>query len=302
MVIAAFLITFREALEAALIIAIIVAYLTKINKNGAKKYVWIGSAAAILLSFAIGILVFIFFGKLGDLAESAFEGCASILATIVLTAMIFWMARNSRNMKEHLQKKIDTFISKKYLIGIASIAFIAIFREGIETVLFLTALYGIDFAGTFIGMAGGLLIVVAISYLLLKGTVRLPLQKFFKYTSIILIVFAAGLLGYGIHELMDAGEGIGVNFGFWGQHAYDINPADEKNPLHEDVAIGSVLRGLVGYDGNPEILRVVVYLAYWIVIGGYFFKTYKGFSFRDYLGLRKQPFTVIKPIASHLKK
>ena len=287
MTIAAFLIVFREALEAALIIAIIVAYLTKTNRQEAKRYAWLGSGAAIVLSLVIGIVVFLVFGKLEGVVSQLFEGIASLLATAVLTAMIFWMARNAKNIKDNLQKQIDTLLTKKYVFGIALLAFIAVFREGIETVLFLTALYGIDFTGTVIGTVAGLAVVLFLSFLLLKGTVKLPLQKFFKYTSIVLIVFAAGLFGYGVHELMEAGEGLGVDFGFWGQKAYNINPAEQGHPLHEKGAIGSIFKSLVGYDGNPEILRVIVYLAYWIVIGSYFLKTYHNFSFRNYLGLRK---------------
>ncbi len=274
MAIAAFLIMFREGIEAALIIAIIVAYLVKINRQDMKKYAWIGSGFAIILSLGIGYVVFVTFGTLTGVSEQLFEGIASILATSVLTAMIFWMAKNAKNLKGNLQYKIDTLVTRKYVLGIALLAFIVVFREGIETVLFLTALYGIDFTGTLIGTIGGIVLSVVIAVLLLKGTVRLPLQKFFKYSSVLLIIFAAGLFGYGIHELMEVGEGLGYDWGVLGEHAYDINPSDSSHMLHEKGSVGSIFKALIGYDGNPEILRVIVYLGYWLIIGGYFLKTY----------------------------
>ncbi|MBI4163602.1 MAG: FTR1 family protein [Candidatus Aenigmarchaeota archaeon] len=280
MVFAPFLIMFREGLEAALIIAILIAYLSKTNKSEFKKYVWGGTALAVILSVIVGAILVFTLGELTGIVEQLFEGVAALLATIVLTAMIFWMARNAKNIKTELQQKIDTIISNKYTIGLAALAFIAVFKEGIETVLFLTASYAVDFGGTTIGIILGLIPVLVLAYLLLKGTVKLPLHKFFKYTGVLLIVFAAGLFGFGIHELMEAAEGSGIEFGWFGEHAYDINPRDATDAFHEKGAVGSVFKALVGYDGNPENLRVIGYVLYWLIIGGYFLRTYKGISFR----------------------
>lgn len=275
MVLAPFLITFREALEAALIIAIIIAYLTKIERKDLYKYAWFGSGLAILLSLGIGAFLLYVFGSLEGIAEKIFEGSASLLATIVLTTMIFWMAKHSKELKGDLQKKIDKVVTKKFVYGIAILAFIAVFREGIETVLFLTALYAIDFYGTLYGMIGGIVIVLLLAYVLMKGSVKLPLNKFFKYTSIILIIFAAGLFGYGIHEYIEAAELAGYDLGILGQSVYDINPSDVNHPLHEKGIIGSIFKALVGYDGNPELLRILGYLGYWIVIGFYMRRAFK---------------------------
>jgi len=274
MVFAPFLITFREALEAALIITIIIAYLTKIGRKDLHKYAWFGSLAAIGGSIGIGVIVLLFFGALEGVAEKLFEGTAALLATAVLTSMIFWMAKNSKNLKGKLQHKIDITITKKFLLGISVLAFIAIFREGVETVLFLTPLFGIDFQGTLYGMLGGIIVVLVLSFFLLKGTARLPLQTFFKYTSVILIVFAAGLFGFGIHEYIEAGEELGVGIGIFGQSAFNINPA-EGHILHEKGAVGSIFKALVGYDGNPEWLRVFGYFGYWMVIGFFVRRVFK---------------------------
>ena len=130
-----------------------------------------------------------------------------------------------------------------------------------------------------IGVLIGFVVVVILAMLLMKGAYQLDIRKFFKYTSIILIVFAAGLAGYGIHELIEAGEGFGVEFGILGQQAFNINPAvnpDGTYPLlHEKGAVGSILKVLVGYDGNPEWLRILVYIGYWLIVGTYLLKTYR---------------------------
>ncbi len=271
----ALFITFREGLEAALIIAIIVAYLVYIKRPELKKYVWIGVASAIGLSLVIGIAILIIYGSLSGISEKIFEGSASILATAVLTGMVFWMAKNAKNIKENLHRKIDETITRKQTAGIAVLVFIAVFREGIETVLFLSALYGADALGTITGFAAGMVIVTALSVMLMKGTLHLPVSDFFKYTGIILIIFAAGLFGYGIHEFIEVGEDMGYDLGILAYKPFDINPPDPTNPFHEKGAIGSILKTLVGYDGNPELLRIIGYIGYWIVVGGIFFKKMK---------------------------
>jgi len=122
-------------------------------------------------------------------------------------------------------------------------------------------------------------VVLFIAVLLIRGSYRLNIRRFFSYTSILLIVFAAGLSGYGVHELIEAGERVGVDIGVLGGHAFNINPP--QNPdgsypiLHENGAVGSILKALIGYDGNPEWLRVMVYLGYWIVVGYYLSRKYK---------------------------
>lgn len=274
MVLVPFLITFREGLEAALIIAIIVAYLTKIGKGDLKKYAWYGTGSAIILSAVLGALILIFFGNLSGVSAQLFEGTAAILATVVLTSMIFWMARNAKRIKGSLQEKIDVSISMKHLVGITAVSFIAVFREGIETVLFLAALFGTGVADTMAGFGAGIVMTVIISFFLFRGSIKLPLDKFFKYTSVLLIVFAAGLFGYGIHEYMEAAEGLGYNVGFVGKEAFNINPASAAHPLHEKGWLGSILKSLVGYDGNPEVLRVMGYMSYWLFVGGFYISVY----------------------------
>jgi len=274
-----FLVAFRESLEAALIVVIIAAYLKKIGKTNLNRYLYIGTWAAIAASVILAWIVQAIYGGLGGIAAETFEGAASLMATAVLTYMIFWMAKNAQKIKGELQKKIDIAITKGQLFGIATLAFVAVFREGLETVLFLTATFLLDPLGAMIGVLIGFVVVVLLAMFLMKGVYKLDIRKFFQYTSIMLIVFAAGLAGYGIHELIEAGEGAGIKFGILGQQAFNINPAmnpDGTYPLlHENGAVGSILKALVGYDGNPEWLRVLVYVGYWLIVGTYLLKTYR---------------------------
>jgi high-affinity iron transporter len=274
-----FLITFREALEAALIVTIMVTYLRKIGKEDLNKYAYLGTGAAMGLSLVAGIILQVFYGGLGKVASELFEGVASLTAVAVLTSMIFWMTKHSKEIKGEMEVKINQAVTQGELYGITALAFVAVAREGLETVLFLSATFVQDSAGTLLGAALGIMVVLGLSYALMKGTVDLEIGKFFKVTSIMLLVFGAGLAGYGVHELIEAGEHSGMDFGFFGEKPYDINPAlnpDGSYPaLHEKGIIGSILKALVGYDGNPEWLRIIVYLGYWIVIGTYLYKQYQ---------------------------
>ena len=274
-----FLLTFREALEAALIVAIIVAYLKKVGKAELNRYVYLGSGGAVGASLILGWIIQMIYGEFTGVSAQLFEGAASLTAVVVLTYMIFWMAEHSKKIRGELQERIEVAITKGELFGITALAFVAVFREGLETVLFLTAAFFLDPAGVVIGMIVGMAVVLFLAVLLMRGAYRLDIGKFFRYTSVLLIVFAAGLAGYGVHELIEAGEDSGLEFGVWSQHAYDINPplnADGSYPLlHENGVIGSILKALVGYDGNPEWLRVLVYVSYWCIVGMYIIKTYR---------------------------
>jgi high-affinity iron transporter len=273
------LITFREALEAALIVTIMITYLKKIGKQDLNKYSYLGAVTAVIASLFIGIVLQTFYGGLGEVTSQLFEGLASLTAVVVLTSMIFWMTKHSKEIKGELEGKINQAVTQSEVYSITALSFVAVAREGLETVLFLTATYVQDQLGTIIGALIGIAIVLGLSIVLMKGTINLPINKFFKVTSIFLLIFGAGLTGYGIHELIEAGEGSGIDFGVLGENPFDINPAlnpDGTYPLlHENGVIGSILKALIGYDGNPEWLRIIVYLGYWITIGSYLYTQYR---------------------------
>jgi high-affinity iron transporter len=273
------LITFREALEAALIVTIMVTYLKKIGKQELNKYSYLGAGSAIIASLLLGVSLQAFYGGLGEVTGQTFEGVASLTAVAVLTSMIFWMTKHGREIKGELEGRIEQSVTKGELYGIATLSFVAVAREGLETVLFLSATFIQDRVGTIMGALIGAAIVLVLSARFMRGAVNLEIGRFFKVTSVLLLVFGAGLAGYGVHELIEAGEGLGVEFGVLAEKPFDINPRvnpDGTYPLlHEKGVIGSVLKALVGYDGNPEWLRIIVYLGYWMIIGAYLVKQYQ---------------------------
>lgn len=266
--ITSFVITFREALEAALIVSIMAAYLVKIKRRDLTKYLYWGSAAAIFASIAVATIFMTVYGGLEGRAEEIFEGIATLTAAAVLTYMIFWMSGHSKEIKGELQDKLDVAVSKKAVYGIGTLAFVSVFREGVETVLFLGATAIQSPGDTILGAGLGIGTVLLMSVLLFKGIYRLDIRKFFAYTSMILLVFAAGLTAYGVHELNEAGVIPAVI-----DHLWDINPPlnpDGTYPaLHEKGSIGVIFKSLVGYNGNPSLTEVIAYIGYWLFIGSY---------------------------------
>jgi len=272
-------VTFREGLEAALVIAIVASYLNRTGKRNLNNYLYSGVVAGVGASVLLGVTLSAVYGGLAGGFAEIFDGLASLTATVVLTYMILWMTRHAQTLRADLERKLETAITAGQVLGIVALSFVAVFREGLETVLFMTTLAIADSSGTVTGAIIASAAVVVLGLLLMKGIYRLDLNKFFQVTSVILIVFAAGLTGHGVHELIEAGESSGIGLGVLGQHAFDINPP--RNPdgtyplLHEEGAVGSVLAALVGYSGSPEWLRVIAYLGYWLTLGTYVLVTHR---------------------------
>ncbi len=275
MVFASLLVTFREALEASLVVTIISAYLRKIGRTELNRYLLAGSFLAVVFSIGLGWAIQVLYGSLEGATAEVFEGTAALIATVVLTYMIFWMGRNARNVKHEIEQKVDVAVSRGQVYSIFALAFVAVVREGVETVLFLTAVFFLDPSGTLLGITLALGLVILLVLLILRGTYRLNIRVFFKYSSILLLALAAGLAGFGVHELLEGAESSSIDLGVLAQKAFNINPSSEANIFHEKGTVGSVLAALVGYTGNPEWLRVIVYLGYWAIVGGYLFKTYR---------------------------
>jgi len=268
-----FIITFREALEAALIIGIIAAYIAKLGRKDLNRYLFAGVLAALIASAGVAIIFKAVYGGLVGTAEQLFEGAAALTAAAVLTYMIFWMAENSKKIKGELQEKVDISISKGEMLGIAVLSFIAVFREGVETVLFLGTLAITSPVDTIAGFALGVIVVVLLSAVMFRGIFRLDMGKFFKYTSILLILFSAGMVAMGVHELNEAGIIPPVV-----EHVWDVNPpvnTDGSYPLlHENGAVGGILKSLIGYNGNPSLTELIAYFGYWLIIGIFLYRTY----------------------------
>ncbi|MFB0507451.1 MAG: FTR1 family protein [Thermodesulfobacteriota bacterium] len=245
------LITFRETLEAALVISVMMAFLNRTGQQIYKRYVWWGVLAGIMASFGFAFLFNAYFGGFSGRGEEIFEGLMMFVAAALLTFMIFWMMRQKQIVSE-LEGRVAQEIEESHVFGLFLLALTAVLREGVETVIFLKAATlltgGFHAWGAVMGI-GGAVLVASIFFLEIK---RVPIKRFFQITSLILILFAAGLVAHGIHELQEAGL-LPIIVG----HLYDMNwIINERGPL------GEVLKSLFGYNGNPSLLEVAGYLGY----------------------------------------
>jgi high-affinity iron transporter len=253
-----FVIMFRETLEAALVISIVLSYLKRSGRRDYNISVYWGIAAGIILSIMGGWLFQLAVGGFSGKKEQIFEGITMLVGAALLTTMILWMMKQS-SFTEVIKQKIE--ISKGKQWGIFFLIVITILREGIESVIFLSAANFVSKDQNLVGALLGLLVAVLVSYLFVIGSLRINLKKFFLVTNILLILFAAGLIAHGIHELQEAGL-IPTLI----QHAWDINPSavgGEGYPLfHERGYLGSIGKDLFGYNGNPSLLEVISYFLY----------------------------------------
>jgi len=252
---ASFIVTFREGLEAALVVGIIYAYLAKINKLYLSRYLFAGAFGGIAASLGLAFVFEMVNSEFKGATEAIFEGFFGIVAASVLTYMIFWMAKNSKMIRGEIQEKIDLSISKKKVIGIMMLSFAVVFREGVETVLFLGNLAATAPLNTLIGALIGLITVSLISFLMFRKIYSFNVSKFFKYTSIIMIIFAAGLVGKATF-MLQAGGLLPGTIAAW----------DTGRFVSDGSIVGSLLGALIGYTAKPTILQVIFYFSYLSVI------------------------------------
>jgi len=252
------IIVFREVLEASLIVGILFTYLNKTGQQTAIIRLWQGVIVALAASLFGSLLFQKLAGGFQGQAEKLFEGFVMIIAAFVLGTMIIWMAKN-RNIADELEEKASNALESKNLgYGIFALAFISVFREGIETILFL---YGIMMKqgglSIMLSLSGGFL-GIGLGYMIFVQGRKVPLKTFFNVSSILLIFVAAGMFAYGVHELESAG--LIPDYG----RIWDINPPklpDGSYPmLHDKGYVGSLFKGLLGYNGDPSLIEILAWL------------------------------------------
>jgi high-affinity iron transporter len=265
---AAFLVALREGIEATLIISILLAYLRQIDARDRQNLVWWGAGLAVIVSVLIGSVIFMADAEFEGEAEEVFEGLVTLIAVGVLTWMIFWMRRQGARVKSELQERVDTAL----LTGgfaLAALAFVAVLREGVETALFIFAAAqgtAVDSGGVgaqVVGATLGLTIAAGLGVLLYRGGLKLNLRSFFRITGLLLIVVAAGLFAFALHELQEAGW-----LPMLAGTAFDISAT-----LPDDSGVGGILRAIFGYQANPTWLEVAAWIGYLVVVGGLFLRS-----------------------------
>lgn len=251
----------REGVEAALIVSIVITYLVRTGRAEQTSRVWLGTGLAALLSLAFGIVIYTTIGALTPPYEQIFEGTTLLVAATVVTWMLFWMRRQARSVKGELQAAVERAILSKASWGLAILAFSAVIREGLETSLFLVGQatsVRAEAVWILLGAVAGLGIAVLIGYGFYRGSHRLNLGSFFRWTGIALVFIAAGLLSHGIGEFVEIGA---LGSGPWTATAYDISAV-----LSQDDGIGAFLRAIFGYSANPAVLTLIAHVAYLIAV------------------------------------
>jgi len=271
MIISPTIISLREGIEAALVIAIMLSYLKKTHQTDLRKYVITGTVVALGASLGVAIIVGLLWGIFEGPMLNIFEGSVVLIAAVLLTTMILWMWKVGPFMTQEIESSMEGNIIKQSGIGLALLSFSLVMREGVELALFSMALVIQDGYQTYIGIILGLTLATMIGVGIYKGSLKISTQSLFKWTSVFLILFAAGMIAYGIHELQEAGLLLIGPAEVW-----NINPPqlpDGSYPLlHENGAIGALAKALFGYNGNPSALEVVAYVAYLAIALGYYWK------------------------------
>ncbi len=248
-----YLIGLREGLEAALIVTILVAYVVKIDRRDVLRRIWLGVGLAVVLALAIGAaLTFGTYG-LSFAAQETIGGVLSIAATGLVTWMVFWMLRTARDLSGHLRGSIDRSLIGAGA-GLVVVAFVAVGREGIETALFIWAAVQATGETTMplVGAALGIVTAIGLGWLVYSGMLRINLAKFFTWTGGILIVVAAGVLSYGVHDLQEAGVLPGLN-----SLAFNVSAA-----IPPDSWYGTLLKGTLNFSPVTTWLELVVWTGY----------------------------------------
>ncbi|EMT46401.1 MULTISPECIES: FTR1 family protein [Anoxybacillus] len=273
----ALLITFREALEALLIVGIITSYLKRIDQSRYVKYVWLGAGLAVFASALVALLFQVVLTGFSTMASEMYLKVSIIfISSILLTQMVFWMAEHSKDIKSSMEGKMSKYVSKGDVFGMVMHSFLVVLREGVETVFFFAAITGGNIGAAVQGWGAvtGLTIAAIVSYMFFKGTMRVPLKTFFKVTGAFIILIAAGLLVQGISMLQDL-----KIIGSVMPHVYDITWFMPEHPIdHEHFVrdtgqepilsgdVGIFLKALFGYSSMPSLEEVLAYIGYFVVI------------------------------------
>ena len=257
----ALLIMLREGFEAALVVAIVFAYLRRIQRLDLSRAVWQGVGVAVGISLAVGVIVHLTIGNLEGGARLRSFAAISFLALCVLTWMVFWMRRQARAIKGELEHRVDAaLMGENVARNLAAVALFAVLREGIEAALFLIAAATEDsgwsvLVGGFIGLA----LASIVAWLVYYGGRSLPMKAFFTVTGVVLIVFAAGLASRTVLFLQGAGD-LG-SFSLNG--VYDLR---QYEYLTQSTEVGKFLAAMFGWDPRPSIEQVVVYVGYLVPV------------------------------------
>ncbi len=253
-----YLIGLREGLEATLVVTILVAFLVKSGRRERLGQVWIGVVTAVLISVGFGaMLTYVSRDLLNFRQQELFEATTSILAVTFVTWMIFWMRRFARSLATDLRGRLEQAIGLGSL-AVMVMAFLAVAREGLETaLLFYAAAQGATTSsGPLVGISLGVLTAVGLGLFLYAGAIRINLTTFFRWTGLALIVVAAGIFKYGVHDLQESGLVPGLS-----SYAFDISAVYDGSSWY-----AALLGGMINFTPTPTVLETVAWVAYLVPV------------------------------------
>jgi high-affinity iron transporter len=253
----AFLIMLREGTEAAIIVGIVSSYLAQTGRRQWLPAVWIGIIGAIIGCIGLAAALEAAGAEFPQRQQEMFEGCVAVVAVVMLTSMVFWMRKAARSMASDLRASVDAALSRSGGGGfaLAALAFLAVGREGLETIFFLSAIVQQSQSSSIlIGAALGLVCAFGIGLAIYVGGTRIKLRHFFQWTGVFIIFVAAGLLAGAVRAFHEAGIWNGLQGATF----------DLSNILPADSLVGTLLGGFFGYQEAPTVGELVVYLAFLI--------------------------------------
>ena len=260
---AAAVLIFREGLEGALVIAIMLGYLRKVGRINNQWSVWAGALSAAVLAVGFTVLLQLIGAQFEYPAKGYYEGLTSLLAVGMLTYMIFWMSKQARYIKGSLEQSMKLSFASGATWGLFSVAFLTVAREGVETALFLSAsAFSTSGMATLVGGLAGLGVALIVAWAVYVAGLRLNIRTFFKVTSLLLVVFGAAILRYAVHEFSEVGLLPALIDPLW--NTGSIIPASS--------ALGSILTALVGYTSTPSLIEVIAYVGYLLTVGVLLFR------------------------------
>jgi high-affinity iron transporter len=249
-----FVITLREGVEASLIIGIIAAFLVREGRRDAMRQMWIGVGIAIALCAAVAVVLRVVGEELPQKEQEGLETVIGLIAVAAVTYMVVWMRRNARGIKASLEGETASALAAGSTMALVAMAFLAVLREGFETSVFLLAAFqdSTDTGAAGAGSVLGLLAAIGIGLGLYRGGVRINLSRFFRFTGIVLVFVAAGLLATAAHTAHEAGWITGMQ-----SQAVDLSWLVQPGTIS-----GSLLTGMLGLQPSPTVIEAVLYLLY----------------------------------------
>ena len=249
-----FVIGLREGLEAALIVGIVAGFLGRQGRRDALRQVWLGVIAAVLICMVVGVVLEIISADLPQAEQEGLETVIGVLAVGMVTYMVVWMRRHSRDLKGELEGAAGAALARGSATALVAMAFLAVLREGFETAVFLLAAFQASTSPILAGSGAliGVLLAVVLGYGIYKGGVRLNLSRFFRATGVVLVLVAAGLLMTACHTAHEAGW---LNVG-------QARVADLSWFVLPGTPVSSLVTGVLGIQPYPVVVEVVAWFAY----------------------------------------